>query len=136
MGIQIKLQIEIDDVEDAQLLRAIESLLKTANKTDETDSKPPLTDVVEGQQRRRKPPKPRFPDGSPTERFNQFCAALPTRAKQFITLVEEAHPDVLYQSEAMNALNLSSAKAIGGITGSINRWAFVDATLLLDSRTI
>ena len=75
MGIQIKLQIEIDDVEDAQLLRAIESLLKTAKQTDETDSKPPLTDVVEGQQRRRKPPKPRFPDGSPTERFNQFCAA-------------------------------------------------------------
>ena len=27
----------------------------------------------------------------------------------------------------MNALNLSSAKAIGGITGSINRWAAVDA---------
>lgn len=123
MGIHIKLQIEIDDVEDAQLLRAIESLLKTA----QTHSSAPPESIVEPPpQRRRKPPKPRFPDGSPEERFAQFSNALPSRAQHFIRLVEDAHPGVLRQSQAIEELDLSSPKAIGGITGSINRWAAVD----------
>lgn len=123
MGIQIKLQIEIDDVEDAQLLRAIESLLKIAQPQSSTPA--PATDESRPQ-RRRKPPKPRFPDGSPDERFEQFNNALPSRAQHFIRLVQAAHPDVLRQSQAIETLELSSAKAIGGITGSINRWAAVD----------
>ena len=123
MGIQIKLQIEIDNVEDAQLLRAIESLLKTA----QTQSPPPAPAAVDpSPQRRRKPPKPRFPDGSPEERFEQFNNALPSRAQHFIRLVQEVHPGVLRQSQAIEELELSSPKAIGGITGSINRWAAVD----------
>ena len=123
MGIHIKLQIEIDDVEDTQLLSALESLLKTAqHHTAPVEA--PVTPAPA--QRRRKPPKPRFPDGSPTERFEQFNAALPHRAQQFIALVESAHPNVLRQSEAIATLALSSPKAIGGITGSITRWASVD----------
>lgn len=123
MGIHIKLQIEIEDVEDVQLLSALESLLKTAHNR-ATPVEASVTDTAP--QRRRKPPKPRFPDGSPTERFEQFRAALPSRAQQFIGLVQSAHPDVLRQSQAIATLALSSAKAIGGITGSITRWAAVD----------
>lgn len=124
MGIHIKLQIEIDDVEDAQLLRAIESLIKTAKPHSQVSQE--TTPDVGVPQRRRRPPKPRFPDGSPSERFEQFNNALPVRAQSFIRLVKEAHPSVLSQSEAISTLALSSPKAIGGITGSINRWAAVD----------
>ena len=124
MPIQIKLQIEIDDVEDVQLLEALESLLKTVKRTDNapTSLDPPKLEKT----RRRRPPKPRFADGPPEERWQRFLEALPIRAQDFVSMIENAHPDVLSQSEAMAALDIQSAKAMGGLTGSITRWASVD----------
>ena len=124
MGIQIKLQIEIDDVSDVQLLHALESLLKNVNttKTVETELEPP----VEKAPRRRKPPKPRFADEPPKERWHLFLRALPERAQAFVSMIEAAHPSVLSQSEAMGTLEIQSAKAMGGLVGSITRWAAVD----------
>ena len=125
MGIHIKLQIEIDDVEDVQLIHALESLLKVSGVVSKSSTEAAVP--TKPAPRRRKPPKPRFADGPPEERWSRLVESLPERAQHFVQLVESAHPDVLSQSEVIEALQLSSAKAIGGITGSITRWATVDA---------
>ncbi len=60
-------------------------------------------------------------DGSLAQRYQAFVANLPDRSQQFIALVEEK--GVLTISDAMEALGLTVPKAMGGITGSIGRWA-------------
>ena len=124
MAIQIKLQIEIDDVDDVQLLQALEKLLKHAKSSTEIDSD--SSESIDESPRRRRPPKPRFADSPPRERWVQFLEALPPRAQNFIALVESSHPSVLSQSEAMSTLGIESAKAMGGLLGSLTRWAAVD----------
>ena len=125
MGIQIKLQIEIDDVDDVQLLHALESLLKNVKPSSVVQTLPeePTSTTPP---RRRRPPKPRFAEGPPRQRWAQFLNALPERAQSFVAMIESAHPGVLSQSEAISALDLQSAKAMGGLVGSITRWAAVD----------
>ena len=123
MGINIKLSIEIDDVKDTHLLQALESLLKsvpqgTAGTTVQHDDK--------SDRRRRRPPSPRFPSLTGIAKWHAFHDALPQRAKDFIVFIEERFPDPLTQAEAMKMLGLTSPKAMGGVTGSIKRWAEVD----------
>lgn len=123
MGINIKLSIEIDDVKDTHLLQALESLLKsvpqgTDSKTIQYDDGP--------DRRRRRPPSPRFPSLTGVAKWHAFHDALPKRAKDFIRFIKERFPDPLTQAEAMKMLALTSPKAMGGVTGSIKRWAEVD----------
>ena len=123
MGINIKLSIEINDVQDKHLLEALDRLLKSASQVTYGD------DVEQKQRldrRRRQPPKPRFPSLKGDAKWRAFHDALPKRAKDFILLIEEHFPDPLLQSEAMQRLELTSPKAMGGVTGSIKRWAEVD----------
>lgn len=72
------------------------------------------------------PPRPaRKPapelQGSETERYAAFMAKLPERSRNFIELVRTRK--LLKISDAMRELGLTAPKAMGGLTGSIGRWA-------------
>lgn len=123
MGINIKLSIEIDDVKDTHLLQALESLLKSVSQVTD-DHETQHSDKADG--RRRRPPSPRFPSLRGSAKWHAFHDALPKRAQDFILFVKERAPEPLTQTEAMKRLGLTSPKAMGGVTGSIRRWAEVD----------
>ena len=53
--------------------------------------------------------------------YDDFVANLPERSRQFLALVKSRGAVTI--SEAMDALDVSVPKAMGGITGSIGRWA-------------
>ncbi|MCA9563621.1 MAG: hypothetical protein KC561_09035 [Myxococcales bacterium] len=73
--------------------------------------------------RRRAAPKPvPLDDGrSADERWEDFYGALPDRSQKFLDLVKAKGE--LTISEAMSQLDVDIPKAMGGITGSIGRWA-------------
>ncbi len=54
-------------------------------------------------------------------RYAEFVAHLPERSRRFLALVEER--DLITLDEAMRELGLTEAKAMGGVTGSMGRWA-------------
>lgn len=66
-------------------------------------------------------PAPKADEGSVAQRYRDFVSNLPERSQQFIELVRERK--LLTISDAMEALGLTVPKAMGGITGSIGRWA-------------
>ncbi|MCB9549682.1 MAG: hypothetical protein H6706_28075 [Myxococcales bacterium] len=53
--------------------------------------------------------------------LDAFLAALPERSRAFLLLVRER--GVLGIDEAMERLDIQAGKAVGGLTGSIARWA-------------
>jgi hypothetical protein len=55
------------------------------------------------------------------DRYHAFVRNLPPRSQEFLKLVEERGTVTI--SEVMRALGLHLPKAMGGITGSIGRWA-------------
>ena len=59
------------------------------------------------------------PDGQ--THYERFLEALPDRSRRFVELVYAK--GTLTIDEAMEALDITIAKAIGGVTGSIARWA-------------
>jgi hypothetical protein len=67
-------------------------------------------------------PAPAAEEDAPlSERWRDFVAQLPERSRHFLDLVREK--GVLPIDEAMTALDIHVPKAMGGITGSIGRWA-------------
>lgn len=61
------------------------------------------------------------PVRTPDERMQAFVEALPERSRQFLEAVREH--GVLGIDQAMEQLDVQAGKAMGGITGSIARWA-------------
>jgi len=61
------------------------------------------------------------PEPDPTGDYGAFVAKLPDRSRRFIELVRER--GTLTIADAMSELNVTVPRAIGGITGSIGRWA-------------
>jgi hypothetical protein len=61
------------------------------------------------------------PTSQPAAGWASFEAALPERSRRFLNLLRAQGQITL--SEAMRALGLTEPKAMGGITGSIGRWA-------------
>lgn len=59
--------------------------------------------------------------GDATARYREFVSNLPERSQKFIELVRER--GTLTIGDAMDALGIDVPKAMGGITGSIGRWA-------------
>jgi hypothetical protein len=55
------------------------------------------------------------------KRYQTFLNALPARSREFLNLVEQR--GTVTMSEAMSELSVTAPKALGGITGSIGRWA-------------
>ncbi len=53
--------------------------------------------------------------------FEDFVAALPLRSQRFMNLVQRE--ETVTRSRAIDALELSSGKQLGGVTGAIAKWA-------------
>ncbi|MCB9536717.1 MAG: hypothetical protein H6704_10740 [Myxococcales bacterium] len=83
-----------------------------------------------------KAPKPAAPAPAPAPRaassgpdpaeikpmsFEDFVAALPLRSQRFLNLVQRE--ETVTRSRAIDALELSSGKQLGGVTGAIAKWA-------------
>ncbi|MCB9543665.1 MAG: hypothetical protein H6703_14625 [Myxococcales bacterium] len=68
-------------------------------------------------------PKAEAPAGGDdmAERYREFVANLPERSRKFLELVKRK--GIVTIEDAMNELDISVPKAMGGITGSIGRWA-------------
>ena len=66
-------------------------------------------------------PEPARAGDSLADRYHAFVRNLPPRSQQFLQLVEERGTVTI--NEVMRALGLLQPKAMGGITGSIGRWA-------------
>lgn len=64
---------------------------------------------------------PASESSSPDDRMDAFVEALPERSRQFIEAVRAEGE--LGIDEAMQRLDVRVGKAMGGITGSIARWA-------------
>lgn len=64
---------------------------------------------------------PNGKDLSIHERYRSFYEQLPERSRRFLDLVREH--GTLTIDDAMQALDIKVPKAMGGITGSIGRWA-------------
>lgn len=65
------------------------------------------------------PPSEPRPDSD--ARYDAFMKALPERSRRFLELVQAK--EILTIDEAMAELDVKVGKAMGGITGSIARWA-------------
>lgn len=64
---------------------------------------------------------PKAADDDVAARYREFVANLPPRSKAFLDLVRDR--GTLTIDEAMKELGIDVPKAMGGITGSIGRWA-------------
>ncbi len=60
-------------------------------------------------------------DAATEARWARFLSALPARSQQFLELVESG--GTVGIAEAMQVLGIDVGKAMGGVTGSIARWA-------------
>lgn len=71
--------------------------------------------------RAERPLIPAEPIAFDRERYDAFVKSLPERSQEFLSLVESRGKVSI--DEAMQALELTERKALGGIMGSISRWA-------------
>ncbi len=98
---------------DATVHRALERLIDalarhTARRTGASPGSAPA-------------PGPALPAGDRDARYAAFLGALPERSRAFLDLVEAAGTLTIH--DAMAQLQVVRGKAMGGITGSIARWA-------------
>lgn len=128
MGIKISIEINIDENTDPKI-KELAHLLTTAaisgakvstlNDTTEPGTKPARV-------RLRRPPERPPLTGTPAERWVQFLDKAPARTRDFAQLIEAGYPNFVTQADAMKALGITQARAIGGLTGSMRRWAVAD----------
>ncbi|MEE2755333.1 MAG: hypothetical protein VYA30_01675, partial [Myxococcota bacterium] len=138
MGIKLSIEIEIDGAMDPTLRELTEAVLRLALKdasvsavtsANGSEEKPRVKKRL-----RRPPDRPKL-TGTPEQQWLQFQAKAPGRTREFAELVKGKEPDFLMQEEAMRALEISEARAIGGLTGSMRRWAVADGIELPWSAT-
>ena len=67
--------------------------------------------------------------GTPAEQWNAFVSEAPQRTQDFVNYIKDKQPDFLMQSDAMDRLGMTP-RAIGGLTGTLRRWAMADGVPL------
>lgn len=133
----IKLDIHLDALRDPAVAQALADLM-TALGRGAAAARPAPSDAPAPAPTPRAPapkaaaaPRPtkaaapsakdrRLP-GDAAERYARFVAGLPERSQRFLELVEKR--GLVRMGEAMEILGVDIPKAMGGITGSIGRWA-------------
>jgi hypothetical protein len=134
MAIKVSVEIELDENTKPEVRDLVLKLLSMTVQDADLGvalGEATATPLVEA----RKPRKRRAPDrpkllGSPAEQWTTFIGRAPERTKAFVDLLEKKHPDFLMQAEAMAALDIDAPRAIGGLTGSMRRWAVADKITL------
>lgn len=81
----------------------------------------PATPAPRKRRRNRPAPQPTVFEGTATERYEAFKAGLKSQPRAFLDLLEAKGTVTI--KDAMEALDIDAPKKIGGITGSISRWA-------------
>ena len=129
MGIKISIEIELNESSDPKLKELTEAILRLALKDAPLSETTTVSvDKARSQPKkrlRRPPDRPKLV-GTPEQQWTQFQSKAPGRTKEFADLVKSTMPNFLMQADAMKALNISEARAIGGLTGSMRRWAVAD----------
>ncbi len=114
----VSIRIPLAAVADPAVAAAVEALfaaLGATSRAGEAVGAPAAPPVAASTAR----PAPLDPD---TEaRWARFLGALPPRSQRFLELVESR--GIVGIAEAMSVLDVGQGKAMGGVTGSIARWA-------------
>jgi hypothetical protein len=84
-------------------------------------SSPPVTEPPRQARKAPAVPEPSPPTDGELDGYRAFAQRLPEPSRRFLQLLEERGE--LTISEAMKALKVDHPKSLGGITGSITRWA-------------
>jgi hypothetical protein len=127
----IKLDIHLDALRDPVVAQALADLMTALGRGAVTQPPAPAPKASAPASRPVAAPKAtkaaassandrRLP-GDAAERYARFVAGLPERSQRFLDLVEQR--GLLRMGEAMEILGVDIPKAMGGITGSIGRWA-------------
>lgn len=132
----IKLDIHLDTLRDPAVAQALADLMTALGRGAAADqATAPATPAAAPAPRAAAPKaaapaasKPSAPSakdrrlpGDAAERYARFVAGLPERSQRFLELVEAR--GLVRMGEAMEILGVEIPKAMGGITGSIGRWA-------------
>ncbi len=125
----IKLDIDLDALRDPAVARALADLMvalgqgTSAPVSVRAQFSAPAVAVAAAEAAPRSARKSRrqMLRGDAAERYARFVAGLPERSQRFLDLVKTR--GLVRMGEAMKALGVEIPKAMGGITGSIGRWA-------------
>lgn len=107
----VQVSVPLSALSDARVAHALNNLLAALGGVS----------LAAPSERRAATPAPAAPRGDTDARYAAFIEALPERSRAFLELVEARN--VLTIDDAMSALDVKVGKAMGGITGSIARWA-------------
>ncbi len=142
----VKISFEMDTLKDQAVTEALAQLLRILGRSSvameglKSGSQPsisegftpaPLLSVAAQEpstampaprrSRTPRPPEPIDPNLTEAERYEKFVEHLPERSRRFLELVKKK--GTLQIKDAMEELGIDVPKAMGGITGSIGRWA-------------
>jgi hypothetical protein len=140
MGIKLSFEIDINGETDPRLASLVTELIALAIKKDGPEETVPVIaaptkKVTMPPPRRRRPPQRPKLAGTHAQRWAAFLSRAPQRTKEFVALLENAYPEFVNQKTAMSALAIAAPRAIGGLTGSMRRWAVADGIELPWSAT-
>ena len=118
----VVLTLDLDNIKDPAVNNALQQLVAALGRVEQSPRRHQALAPVKTVERapRRKPAERSF-KGSVGDRYTAFVERLPARSRRFLELVEAR--GVLTIDEAMKELDIKVPKAIGGVTGSIGRWA-------------
>lgn len=116
----IRLDIGLEQLSAPGVAEALARLVGALSSDEAVTTAPATTPHIQSA-RRAPQPTPEVAAMSEADRYTAFIERLPARSRKFIDLVR-THK-LLKISHAMRALDLTAPKAMGGLTGSIGRWA-------------
>jgi len=129
MSIKLTLEIDLGPDQDPAIREAANILLALIMEAQSEGHLSATASPSESTRKRRAPQRPPL-EGPPIEQWATFIAGMPERTQRFVELMIEQAPQPLTQPQAMSILGIASPKGIGGLTGSLRRWAVADGLTL------
>lgn len=127
----VKLEVPMSALSDAAVARALAQLFEAlggvsgaeyAEQPQRARRPEPAREREPVRERERERERPARQTGQGSEaRYERFLEVLPERSRQFLEMVRSR--GLITIDEAMRELDVDVGKAMGGITGSIARWA-------------
>ncbi len=118
----MRVQIPIAALADSAVASALARLMEALGNANIQDVQTTYVSSPATQEVKRAPRKSAVVQSEdPEERYQKFLASLPSRSREFLELVQKCGTVTI--DEAMEALHMTVGKAMGGLTGSIARWA-------------
>lgn len=127
----IQIEIPLDALKRPTVARALSELMlllgeqtlepatRIATEPPSPVEPPPAAEECAAPRRRRKGSKPKA--AAAGEKWEKFVATKPEPTRRFLTLLKQYGE--LTVDQAVKTLGLASARAMGGLTGALRRWA-------------